>query len=216
MQDIAIFGAGGFGLEVLMLIEQINQSSEKWNPIGFFDDEATVGTLVNDLPVIGGIDHLNNWKHPLAVVVALGSASAKRSVLRKITLKNVIFPTLIHPSVIMGNPKFLQIGEGCIICAQTVITTNIKIGRFVTINLACTVGHETEIGDYSSFMPTVNISGDCKIGEANFWGTGAKVINGKTVGDDVTIGAGAVVITDIPSGVTAVGMPAKPLGAKKS
>ena len=77
------------------------------------------------------------------------------------------------------------------------------------LNLACTVGHETEIGDFSSFMPTCNISGEIKVGEATFWGTGAKVINRKTIGNNVIIGAGAVVTIDIPDDVTAVGVPAR-------
>jgi serine acetyltransferase len=59
-------------------------------------------------------------------------------------------------------------------------------------------------------MPfTFNNSGEARIGNGNFWGTGAKIINRCTVGDNVVIGAGAVVITDIPDNVTAVGVPAK-------
>ena len=66
-----------------------------------------------------------------------------------------------------------------------------------------------EIGDYSSFMPTCNISGEVRIGEAAYWGTGAKVINRKTVGNHAVIGAGAVVTENIPDNVTAVGVPAR-------
>jgi serine acetyltransferase len=71
------------------------------------------------------------------------------------------------------------------------------------------VGHEANIGDYSAFMPTCNISGEVQIGGGNFWGTGVKIINRCTVGENVVIGAGAVVIADVPDNVTAVGVPAK-------
>ena len=70
------------------------------------------------------------------------------------------------------------------------------------------MGHEVEIGEFSSFMPTCNISGEVKIGASTFWGTGSKVINRKQIGDNVIIGAGAVVTQDIPDNVTAVGVPA--------
>ncbi len=51
--------------------------------------------------------------------------------------------------------KFNRIGKGCIICASVIITVNTNIGNFVILNLSCTVGHDTNIWDFSSFMPTV-------------------------------------------------------------
>jgi len=134
---------------------------------------------------------------------------AKRAVHQKIANENILFPVLIHPSAVIGDSKYVSIGEGSIICAGNIVTTNIVIGRHVILNLSCTVGHETQIGDYSSFMPTCNISGEVRIGEATFWGTGSKVINQKTIGNMVIIGAGAVVTSDLPDEVTAVGVPAK-------
>lgn len=208
-KQIAIFGAGGFGLEVAMLIEQINEISPEWELLGFFDDGEREGESINGYPVLGGVEKLNEWKSRLYLILALGIPKTKKSVLGKINSKNIFYPVLIHPSVIMGSNKYVHIGEGSIICAGTIITTNISIGRHVTLNLACTVGHQTEIGDFSSFMPTCNISGEVRIGEANSWGTGAKIINGKKVGNNATIGAGAVVIDDIPENVTVAGVPAR-------
>jgi sugar O-acyltransferase (sialic acid O-acetyltransferase NeuD family) len=208
-QPIAIYGAGGFGLEVAMLIEQINAARPQWDIIGFFDDGMEIGTRVNDWQVLGGLKELNRRESSLSITFALGIPKVKRKVIEEISNPAIDYPILIHPSAILGNQKYLQIGEGCIICAGCIITTNITIGRHVIFNLACTVGHESVIGDYSSFMPTCNISGEVKIGTASFWGTGAKIINRKRVGNDTIIGAGAVVIEDIPDGATAVGVPAK-------
>ena len=207
--DIAIYGAGGFGLEVAMLIGQINQVRSRWNLIGFFDDGVPVGAVVNEWPVLGGMQALNARSKPLAVVFGLGIPKTRQFVVDKLDNPNLWYPSLIHPSVVMGPSDYVEIGSGAIICAGTIITTNIRIGRYVILNLACTVGHETEIGDCCSFMPTCNISGEVKIGQASFWGTGAKVINRCSVGDHTTIGAGAVVIGDLPPGVTAAGVPAK-------
>jgi sugar O-acyltransferase (sialic acid O-acetyltransferase NeuD family) len=209
MKKIAIFGAGGFGLEVAMMIEQINAVEDQWVIIGFFDDGVEKGRIVNDYPVLGDWQDLNDWPQEMALAVAIGNPKTKRFVIERITNPKVYYPTLIHPSVINGNQKYVDIGQGCIICAGCIITTNITIGNYVILNLACTVGHETTIGDYSSFMPTCNISGEVTIGEATFWGTGAKIINRKKVGNNVTIGAGAVVVDDIPDNATAVGVPAR-------
>lgn len=209
LKNIAVFGAGGFGLEVAMLIEQINDVSNEWKLIGFFDDGVEVGTYVNGYPVLGGVKELNGWKEELHLSLALGIPKTKKAVFGKIKNKNITYPTLIHPNVISGKSEYVKLGEGCIVCAGNIITTNIEIGKYVILNLACTVGHEAAIGDFSSFMPTCNISGGAKIGESTFWGTGARIINHKVVGNNVTIGAGAVVIDNIPDNVTAAGVPAK-------
>ena len=209
LKKIAVFGAGGFGMEVAMLIQQINAVRPEWEIIGFFDDGEPAGKLVNGYPVLGGINELHQWPSELYLTLALGMPKAKKAVHQKIGNENILFPVLIHPSAIIGDSKYVSIGEGTIVCAGNIVTTNIVIGRHVILNLSCTVGHETEIGDYSSFMPTCNISGEVKIGEATFWGTGSKVINQKTIGNMVIIGAGAVVTSDLPDEVTAVGVPAK-------
>lgn len=213
-KKIAVFGAGGFGLEVAMLIEQINEVRPKWDLIGFFDDGVEEGKIINGYPVLGGVQKLNQWNSELSLVLAIGISGTKKAVFENIKNESISYPILMHPNVIVGSSEYVSIGEGSIICAGTIITTNISIGRHVILNLACTVGHETEIGDYSSFMPTCNISGEVTIGEATFWGTGSKVINRKKIGNNVIIGAGAVVTTDIPDDVTAVGIPAKVLKSK--
>ena len=85
------------------------------------------------------------------------------------------------------------------------------IKDFVTLNLMCTVGHDTEIGNYCSFMPSVNISGEVKTNEGVYVGTGAKIINQLEIGENTIVGAGAVVAKSLPAHCTAVGVPAKPI-----
>lgn len=209
MKKIAIYGAGGFGREVLTLINDINKINPQYQVIGFFDDGISKGTDVNGLSALGGINELNNVKEEVSVVLAIGNPETKKSILKKITNRLVDFPTIIHPSVMIGDEKYVSIGQGCIICGGTIITTDIIINDFVILNLSCTVGHDTVIGRYSAFMPSVNISGEVQIGEGVYVGTGAKIINQLSIGSDTIIGAGAVVAKDIPSSCTAVGVPAK-------
>ena len=91
------------------------------------------------------------------------------------------------------------------------VTTNVLIKDFVILNLQCTVGHDTVIEDYASFMPSVNISGEVTIGEGVYVGTGTKIINQLEIGDNTIVGAGAVVAKSLPAHCTAVGVPAKPI-----
>ncbi len=211
MKKIAIFGAGGFGREVHFLINQINAARQTYEFIGYFDDGIDKGSLVNDYPVLGGIKELNAWKESLSLVLAIGDPKTKKKIVDEISNSTIAFPVLIHPNVLIGDMKYNSIGEGSIICAGNIITVNINIGRHVILNLSCTTGHDTNIGDFCSFMPTVNISGEVEIAKCVYVGTGAKIINQLTIGENTIIGSGAVVSKSLPSNCTAVGIPAKPI-----
>ena len=209
MKDIAIYGAGGFGREVLALIKDINKVQPTWNFIGFFDDGRNIGDTINGFSVLGNIESLNNWETPLSVVVAIGTPRVKQVVVDRICNDKVDFPTIIHPSVIIGDSDFVSIGKGCIICAANILTTNIEIKDFVIINLACTIGHDTVINDYAAFMPSCNVSGEVVIEKGVYCGTGVKIINQVSIGEYSIIGAGAVVAKNQPGHATIVGVPAK-------
>lgn len=211
MKDIAIFGIGGFGREVLALIKDINKVEPTWNIIGFFDDGYEKGIMVNGYPNLGKAEDLNKWEKQISIAVAIGSPVIKKRVLDKIVNPLVDYPTLIHPSVWIGDKEFVEIGDGCIICAGVMITTNVQIKDFVILNLQCTVGHDTVINSNAAFMPSVNISGEVNIGEGVYVGTGAKIINQLEIGKYTIVGAGAVVAKSLPAHCTAVGVPAKPI-----
>ena len=209
LKDIAIFGVGGFGREVLALIKDINKVTPTYNIVGFFDDGYEKGIMVNGYPNLGKTEDLNKWETSLSLAVSIGSPVIKKKILDKITNPLVDYPTLIHPLAWIGDKEFVDIGKGCIICAGTLITTNIKIEDFVILNLGCTVGHDTVIKNYAAFMPSVNISGEVTIGEGVYVGTGAKIINQLEIGEYSIVGAGAVVSKTLPARCTAVGVPAK-------
>lgn len=207
MKKIAIVGSGGFAREVLALINDINKQSPIYEFIGFVDSDKS--KKIHFYPTIGNDDDVNMFIEPLSLVIAVGEPELKKKIRNKYTNPLIDFPTLIHPSVLIGDKNSVHIGEGCVICAGCIMTTNIEINNFVTLNLMCTVGHDTIIGNYSSFMPSVNISGEVKINESVYVGTGAKIINQLEIGKYTTVGAGAVVVKSLPVNCTAVGVPAK-------
>ncbi len=92
-----------------------------------------------------------------------------------------------------------------------IITVDIELEDFIILNLLCTVGHDTIIKSYSSFMPSVNVSGEVVINDGVYVGTGAKIINLLEIGENTIVGAGAVVSKSLPANCTAVGIPAKPI-----
>lgn len=143
------------------------------------------------------------------MVNAIGDPIIKKKIMGKLKNSNNKYPVLIHPSVIYSDK--VKFGEGSIICAGNIITVDVEIGKHVIVNLDCTIGHDAVIGDYSTILPSVKISGFVDIGECVSVGTGSAIIQGKIVRENSIIGAGAVVVKDIPDNCTAVGSPAKPI-----
>lgn len=210
MIDIVIIGVGGFGREVKVLIDQLNQVELNFNLLGYYDDAKNLDRSYNGLPYLGTIDDLNQVESQTAVALGIGDPKIKAKIIARLTNSNLNFPALIHPNAIVSADD-VSIGKGTLICAGCIITCNIQIGDFVTLNLCCTVGHDTVINDFASFMPSVNISGEVVIGNQVYAGTGAKIINQLEIGQNTIVGAGAVVSKSLPENCTAVGIPAKPI-----
>lgn len=211
MKDLIIFGASGFGREVAWAVERINKVEPTWNLLGFMDDNESIqGNEINGYRVLGKTADVG--KYPDAYFVcAVGASRIREKIVgnMKAVNPNIKFGTVIDPSVEMSD--FVTVGEGTIICAHTIVTVNIEIGSHVIINLDCTIGHDAVLQDFVTLYPSVNVSGITNIGYAVELGTGMQIIQGKTVGDYSIVGAGAVVVKDIPAKCTAVGSPARPI-----
>lgn len=211
MKDLIIFGASGFGREVAWAVERMNKVASTWNILGFMDDDDSIqGTEVNGYKVLGKSTEVRQYPDAF-FVVAVGASRTREKIVSNMKVINpdIKFGTVIDPSVEMSD--LVTIGDGTIICAHTIITVNIEIGSHVIINLDCTIGHDAILHDFVTLYPSVNVSGITNIGHAVELGTGMQIIQGKSVGDYSIVGAGSVVVKDIPAKCTAVGSPAKPI-----
>lgn len=212
MEKIVIVGAGGFGKEVAWLIERINSRKKQYEILGYVDDGLTKGQTVSQYSVIGNIYSLNAYDEDLNICIAIGDASLRKKLVDKIKkIKNFKFPNLVDPSAIVSVKK---LGCGNIICANNVFTIDYKLDDFNIINLSCTIGHDVIIKSFVTIYPGVNVSGNVHIKQLTEIGTGAKIIQGKTIEENVIIGAGSVIVSDLESDSVYVGIPAKKIKEK--
>ncbi len=215
MKSVVIVGAGGFGREVLEIFKAQNKVSPTWNILGFADEnKENHGKIVNGYPVLGGLEWFkaHKKKRSLGCVCAIGDCTIRKKVVERLDAIGVKYYNAIHPTAIMS--EFVEMGEDVIICAGAVLTVNILLGNHVQVNANCSVGHDAVIGDFCSLLPMVIVNGNDKLGEGVYVGTGANFIHEVSVGEWTTIGAGTVIIKDIPARVVAVGVPAKVIKAK--
>jgi len=211
MKDLYIVGAGGFGREVAWLVERINSVEPTWNIVGFLDDaEERQNIVINGYKVLGGCGYLGTVEHDCWVICTIGASKVRKQVIERLkSYSNVRFATLVDPSVLLSDS--VELGEGTVLCAGTIATVNIKIGNHVIVNLDCTIGHDAVLEDCVTVYPSVNISGNTLMKECVELGTGTQIIQGKIIEKETIVGAGAVVVKDLPAKCTAVGAPAKPI-----
>lgn len=205
-KPLVLVGAGGLGREVAWLVEDLNSIEPKWDLLGFVDD-GLVGTTVEGYPVLGNVDILFHMDPFPWVVVAIADTKVRKRIVSQIQQRDIPLATLIHPSVQMSH--FVKIDEGSIICAGSVLTTNISLGLASIVNPKCFIGHDTVLKDFVSLMPGVHVAGEVMLGEGVYMGLHSTIINRSSIGEWSIIGAGATVVKEIPPHSLAVGVPAQ-------
>ncbi len=207
MKDLAIYGAGGLGREIYCMLKNAPSSENKWNFIGFFDDNFEAGIKNYYGKYLGGMKEINIWETPLDVAVAVGSGETVKKIVEKISNPLVNFPNIICGSKFADENNFI-IGKGNII-KNSSFSCNVKIGDFNLMNNQVAFGHDCIVGDFNTFMPNVRISGEVCIGNNNFFGVGSIVLQQITISHHVKLGAGSVLMKKAKPGCLYIGNPAK-------
>lgn len=205
---IAIVGAGGFGREVLDVIEAINAAGGSLEFVGFLDDGDVGDELVRrrGARILGPSSALAD--HDAAYVIGIGSGQVRRRLATEFDALGLGPATLVHPAATIGGDT--HVSAGCIITAGSRVTTNIRLGRHTQLHVNSTVGHDSVLEDFVSVYPGATVSGNVTLATAVTIGTGANVLPCIHVGDGSFVGAGAVVTHDVPAGTTVAGSPARP------
>jgi UDP-perosamine 4-acetyltransferase len=178
--------------------------------LGFVD-------LKPSLPPLLGIAHLGDddafFLHPpdqvrlVNGVGSIDSTALRRAIYEKFRERQYIFDTVIHPSAIIA-PE-VHIEDGVQVMAGAVVQPGSRLGANVIINTGARVDHDCLIEAHAHIAPGAILSGHVHIGKGAHVGTGASIIQGIHVGSAGIVGAGAVVLVDVPDGVTVVGVPAQ-------
>lgn len=207
-RKFCIVGTGGFAREVLCCLLDIF-AAEGVDPEGaivFLDHEN-----IRKEQELMGIPVIHNADFDTAsyqTIVAIANPKTRAFVVQDLP-SDTRFTTIVHPSAVIS--PWVKLGRGSIVTAGVVLTCNISLGAHAHLNLNSTIGHDCVVGDFFTTAPAVSISGNCKIGDRVYFGSNAAIRQGLSVTDDVTVGMGSVVVADVNSSGTYVGVPSRKL-----
>ncbi len=209
MKRVIIIGARADGQGKVVL--EILQAMRDFKVVGFIDDDPSKrGLVIRGLPVIGAVAELDKLKCKYDLqggLVAIADNPARRYLGERIRDANLELVNAIHPTAHLDSD--VSLGKGNVICQGVIIITGTGIGNSVNIHTGTTIDHDNVLEDGVNIGPGVHTGGRVRICRDAFVGTGCAMIPDVIIGEGAVIGAGAVVINDIPARVTAVGIPAR-------
>jgi sugar O-acyltransferase (sialic acid O-acetyltransferase NeuD family) len=202
VSSLLIFGAGGHGR---VLADAVLRTG-KWPLVLATDRDATrcSGEL---LPGVALLSVDAALAKASAVHVAIGNAAHRER--ESAGLAEGMLATVVHPQAAVS--AHAAIGPGCFIAAQAVVAPLASLGRSVIVNHGAVVDHDVSVGDFSHIAPLAGLGGGARIGRRVLIGSGASVLSGVRVADDVVVGAGAVVCDHLEEAGVYAGVPARRL-----
>ena len=203
MRRLAVLGASGHGRVVAEAA-----LSAGWEAVSFFDDGFPDKTSFDKFTIEGDLDKLLEKSNSYdGFHVAIGHNRTRLKILAHFLELDFPCPNIISPSSVISQSASL--GAGISIMANVVVNANCMLGDGVILNTCCSVDHDCNIASGVHISPGAHLAGDVSVGICSWVGIGSVIIQGKMIGDDSIVGAGSTVISDIPSCVTAAGVPSK-------
>ena len=197
---IYIYGAGGHGKVVFHTF-----ASSGHSVAAFIDDKASEKFC--GLPIINS--QLLSASESHTIHFAIGDNRIRSELQNKWDKAGIRAETVIHGNAVVYSET--GIGYGCLVAAGSIVGPGAVIGNGTIINHNSVVDHDCSIGDFCHIAPSATLGGGVEIGNQSLVGANATILPTRKIGSRVVIGAGAVVISDVPNDSVVVGCPAQPL-----
>lgn len=209
-QRIVILGGKGGGL----LVAQAIKAGNAFELSGFLNDVEPPGAMLADSPILGRFDHWRECEAGTAFISAIAKPKHAFARLRRILSLGIPpgrWASVIHPRAALADDTI--IGHGSFVGPFAVIEPAAVGGAHLCLRGGCYVSHDVRLGDYVFVGPNATVLSHCDIATGVHVGANAVCREGVKVGRYALIGAGAVVVRDVPASSIVAGNPARVIGA---
>lgn len=206
MKRIILIGGGN---QCHYTADIINKEG-KYVIIGVIDSVHEIGSEVFGYKVLGRQEDLKELINEYNIeggVISIGDNWARYYVSSQIKklVPSFNFVNAIHPSVVIG--ENVDMGEGVVAMAGCIINPKSKIGNFTFFATGAQVEHDCTIGNYASISAGSVTGGYVELGDFAAITLGVTVFDRTKIGENSVVGAGSLVIKDLPDNVLAYGNP---------
>ena len=207
MDKVVIWGASGHALVVADILRLMGN----YAIVGYLDsiNAHRCGESFGGVSILGGREHLEDIKRGGVNNLALGVGDCKARLELVNVAMNLGFNliTAVHPSATVSTSAC--IGAGSVLCAGSVVNPEARLGQAVIVNTCASVDHECVIEDGVHISPGAHLAGKVTVGRGTTLGVGSVARDGISIGERCIIGAGSVIVSDLPEGILAYGVPAR-------
>ena len=212
---IGVYGASGFGKEVMPLVRQ--QYPTLLQAQFVFIDDGQAGSTLNGYPVLSYADFVSHSAQHKAVTIAIANSRVREKIAQRLEADGIQLWSITADHVVLMDQ--IELAECSALSPFVSIGSNVKIGKCFHANLYSYVEHDCVIGDYVTFAPGVKCNGNIHIEDHAYIGAGAVIKQGTpaqplVIGHGAEVGMGAVVTKSVPAGVTVAGIPPRILTSK--
>lgn len=204
MSGLLIIGAGGHG----KVAADTALAMGCWENIAFLDDRYESLRDVLGWKVLGGLDSASTFLPDYPdLVVAIGDGRLRVRLIHRFKNMGFSIPVIVHPTAAVSG--FSIVGVGSVVFACAAINACARLGTGCIINTGATVDHDCFLEEGVHLSPGVHLAGEVAVGCYSWLGIGSSVIQGVAIGKHAMVGAGAVVLDNVPDNVMAAGVPAR-------
>lgn len=208
MRKIIICGAGGHGVEIKTIIEDINEVEQRWEIAGFVDASIAAESVVSGLSVLGDDQYLLDSTESVDVVLAVAQTQARERLYSMFSRNKALsFPSLIHPRAYIAKDVLFE--QGVVISQFCIVSPKVSLNKFVFLHGGVFIGHDAVIGSFSLIMPHAAVLGSVTVGDKCLVGAQASIRQGLSLGNNAVVGMGSVVVKNVPDGAIVMGNPAR-------
>lgn len=200
--EVVVLGSGGHAVVCIDILSDMGYVVV--GVLGTADDDRPL-----QVPFLGDDDELPRLRDQgvRAAFVALGDNRARGRLMSLVRDSGMELVCAISPAAHLS--PSVDLGVNVAVMAGAVVNAYGALGDGVIVNTGADVDHDADLAALVHVAPGCHLAGRVTIGEGAFLGIGCTVIPECRIGRWSQLGAGSVVVGDIPERVLALGVPAR-------